>query len=258
MSIRFSEEEFAKLKELLLIYEWGHRTLLTKLTILHEDFKNFHEVNPIAHIRERIKAPESIAEKLYRLGHDLTVQNAKKYIFDIAGVRIICPFARDIYYLIDLIHSMPDLKIREERDYVSKPKKSGYRSYHLIIEIPVFHSGQIDHIVIEVQIRTEAMNFWATLEHEARYKYQSDIPQHLSDELVVCADKIAELDHRMFLIHENIMGRSNEITAEFLDDKNLKHAQNRPLRTREVRRSYRGFSKGFKKIISDKNTKNIQ
>jgi len=248
MSVRFSVEEFVKLKELLLIYEWGHRTLLTKLTILHEDFKNFHEDNPIAHIRNRIKAPESIAEKLHRLGLDLTVENAKKHIFDIAGVRIICPFARDIYYLIDLIRSMPDIKIREERDYVTKPKKSGYRSYHLIIEIPVFHSGQTDYVIIEVQIRTEAMNFWATLEHEARYKYESDVPQHLSDELVLCADRIADLDHRMFLIHENIMGRSNEITAEILDEKNLKQMHRQSPRTRTLRRNDRGFSKRVSKV----------
>ncbi|MCL2559013.1 MAG: GTP pyrophosphokinase family protein [Turicibacter sp.] len=214
MSIRFSTEEFAKLKELLLIYEWGHRTLLTKLAIVHEDFENFQEDNPIDHIRGRIKAPESIAEKLHRLGLAITAENARNHIVDIAGVRIICPFAKDIYQMIDLLKSMPGVKIREERDYVSRPKTSGYRSYHLIIEVPVFHSGKIKDVIIEVQIRTEAMNFWATLEHEARYKYESDVPQHLSDELVICADKIAELDHRMFLIHENIMGRSDEITDE--------------------------------------------
>ena len=119
---------------------------------------------------------------------------------DIAGVRIICPFTRDIYHLVELMRAMPDIKIREERDYVKNPKTSGYRSYHLIIEIPVFYSGQTVPVIMEIQIRTEAMNFWATLEHEARYKYQGDIPDHLSDELVICADKIAELDHRMFLI----------------------------------------------------------
>jgi len=241
MSIRFSLEEFAKLKELLLIYEWGHRTLLTKLAIIHEDFENFHENNPIDHIRGRIKAPESIAEKLHRMGHSITAENAKNHISDIAGIRIICPFAKDIYQLIDLIKTMPDIKIRAEKDYVQKPKKSGYRSYHLLVEIPVFHSRKTDQVIIEVQIRTEAMNFWATLEHEARYKYHGDIPIHLSDELVVSADKIAELDHRMFLIHENIMGRSDEITAEYLDDKQTKVLNNRAPRTRELRRSYRSI-----------------
>jgi putative GTP pyrophosphokinase len=246
MSIRFSAEEFEKLKELLLVYEWGHRTLLTKLAIVREDFENFQEENTIDHIRGRIKAPESIAEKLNRLGLDLTAENAKSYIFDIAGVRIICPFARDIYYLIDLLRSMPEVQIREERDYVSKPKKSGYRSYHLIVDIPVFHSGKTDYVIIEVQIRTEAMNFWATLEHEARYKYQSDVPQHLSDELVVCANKIAELDHRMFLIHENIAGRSDEITDEMNKKKKPWRTWSNATRNRDVRRVHRGLQRILK------------
>jgi len=239
MPVRFSAEEFAKLKELLLVYEWGHRTLLTKFAIVHEDFEFFHLNNPIDHIRGRIKAPESIAEKLQRMNLEITASNAKNHIFDIAGVRIICPFAKDIYQLIELIHSMPDVTVKEERDYVTRPKKSGYRSYHLIIEVPVFYSGKIENVIIEVQIRTEAMNFWATLEHEARYKYQGEIPEHLSDELVISADKIAELDHRMFLIHENIMGRSNEITAQMLDEKNVKQTVAKTLRKREIRRQHR-------------------
>jgi len=204
MSIRFSEEEFAKLKKLLLIYEWGQRALLTKLNIMHEDFENFQDSNPIEHIRGRIKSPESIAEKLHKLKVDVTVENAKKHLKDIAGIRIICPFAKDIYYLVDLLRVMPDVNILDEKDYVNKPKPSGYRSYHVIMEIPVFYSGKTEHVVVEVQIRTEAMNFWATLEHKARYKYKEHIPQHLSDELSISADKIAELDNRMFLIHEII------------------------------------------------------
>lgn len=246
MSIRFSTEEFAKLKELLLIYEWGHRTLLTKLAIVHEDFENFKKDNPIDHIRGRVKAPESIAEKLNRLGLDITAANAKAHILDIAGIRIICPFERDINNLIELLRLMPEVKIIEERDYISKPKKSGYRSYHLIVEIPIFHSGKIDNVIIEIQIRTEAMNFWATLEHEARYKYQGEVPQHLSDELVVCADKIAELDRRMFLIHENIMGRSDEITDEMNKKKKPWKTWSNDARKRELRRTYRGLQRRVK------------
>jgi len=202
MLIRFSEEEFAKLKKLLLIYEWGQRILLTKLNIIHEDLKNFQERNPIGHIIGRIKAPESIAQKLHKMDVDVTAENAKKYLKDIAGVRIICPFAKDIYYLVDLLKSMPDVNILVEKDYVSKAKSSGYRSYHIILEIPVFYSGKMENVTVEMQIRTEAMNFWATLEHQVRYKYDNHIPQHLCDELAVCADKIAELDERMLQIHE--------------------------------------------------------
>ena len=204
VSVRFSEEEFAQVKNLLVIYEWGQRTLLTKLNIMHEDFRSFQESNPIEYITGRIKSPESIAQKLYEMDVQVTAENARKYLKDIAGIRIICPFARDIYYLINLLRAMPDINILEEKDYVGKPKASGYRSYHLIMEIPVFYSGKTEHIVVEVQIRTEAMNFWASLEHKARYKYREHIPKHLCDELVVCAEKIAELDNRMFLIHEII------------------------------------------------------
>jgi len=204
MFARFSDEEFAKLKQALHVYEWGLQTLMTKLNIIHEDLKNFQENSAIDYIRSRIKAPESIAQKLYKMGHDITTNNAKKYLRDIAGIRIICPFATDIYFLVDILRALPDVKILNEKDFISKPKPSGYRSYHLIMEVPVFFSGKTEEITVEVQIRTEAMNFWATLEHKARYKYSEHVPTHLSDELVVIADKIAELDNRMFLIHEII------------------------------------------------------
>ena len=204
MSVRFSEDEFAKLKNILTIYEWGQRTLLTKLNIMHEDFSNFQENNPIENIRGRVKSPESIAQKLYKMNVDITAENARKYLKDIAGIRILCPYAKDIYYLTDILRSMPDLNILDEKDYVTNPKPSGYRSYHVILDVPVFYSGKTEHVTVEVQIRTEAMNFWSTLEHKARYKYQDHIPQHLCDELVICAEKIAELDERMFLIHEII------------------------------------------------------
>ena len=204
MSIRFSEEEFIRLKEILLGYEWAQRTMLTKLGIIHEAHKHYETNNPIGYIAGRIKSPESIANKLYKQNIELTAENAKKYLRDIAGIRIICPYAKDIYFLANLIREMPDGNILSEKDYVTKPKPSGYRSYHIIIEIPIYHSGRTENIPIEIQIRTEAMNFWATLEHQAKYKYNEHIPKHLSDELIVCADKIAELDNRMFLIHEII------------------------------------------------------
>ena len=204
MSIRFSSEEFDKLKTLLAIYDWGLRTLMTKLNIIHEDLSNFQNNGAIDFIHSRIKAPESIAQKLYEAGLDITAENAKKHLRDIAGIRIICPFTKDIYFLAELLRSMPGINILKEKDFISKPKPSGYRSYHLIIEIPVFFSGKTENVTVEIQIRTEAMNFWASLEHRARYKFREHIPQHLSDELVVIADKIAELDHRMFTIHEII------------------------------------------------------
>ncbi|MCL2396793.1 MAG: GTP pyrophosphokinase family protein [Defluviitaleaceae bacterium] len=204
MTARFSDEEFARLKELLLAYEWAHRTMLTKLDIIHEAHKYYQDNNPIGHIAGRIKSPESIAGKLHKQGVELTAENARLHLRDIAGIRIICPYAKDIYFLADLIREMPGINVVSEKDYVTKPKPSGYRSYHIIIEIAIYHSGKTETLPIEIQIRTEAMNFWSTLEHQAKYKYKEQIPKHLSDELIICADKIAELDNRMFLIYEII------------------------------------------------------
>ena len=204
MSVRFPDEEFTRLKKMMLIYEWGHKILLTKLNIIFEDFRNFQRTNPIENIRSRIKAPESIAQKLWDTNVELTAENARIHVRDIAGIRIICTYARDIHTLADILRSMPDTKMLSEKDYVSNPKASGYRGYHVVMQIPVYYSGNIEDIPVEVQLRTAAMDFWATLEHKVKYKYKEHIPKALSDELVVCADKIAELDSRMFMIHDAI------------------------------------------------------
>ena len=204
MSARFSEEEFKKLKKVLSVYEWGLRTVMTKLNIVHGDLRDFQDNGAIENIKSRIKTPMSIAAKLHDKGVPLTAENAKKHLNDIAGVRIITPYAKDIYFLVELLRAMPDVHIIKEKDFVNKPKASGYRSYHVIVSVPVFYSSQTEDVTLEIQLRTEAMNFWSTLEHKARYKYKEHIPQHLSDEMNHIADQIAELDDRMFLIHEII------------------------------------------------------
>ena len=203
-SVRFPDEEFAKLKKTLITYQWGLQTLLTKVNIIYEDFENFSESNPIENIRTRIKDPESIAEKLHRWGHALTNENAKLYIKDIAGIRITCTYSRDISRLVSLLRQVPNVTVLEEKDYVSNPKPSGYRGYHFYTETPVFFSGSVENIPVEIQIRTSAMDFWATLEHKAKYKHKTHIPEHLSDELIQCANTIAEVDERMFTLHNVI------------------------------------------------------
>jgi putative GTP pyrophosphokinase len=204
MSVRFTDEEFIKLKNVLLVYEWGQQIFMTKLNILRQDLKVFQNISPIEHIKCRIKTPEAIAEKLFKMNLEITADNAKRYLTDISGFRIICPFAKDIYGLVEVLTSMPDWKVSTQKDYITNPKPSGYRSYHLIIDLPIYYSGKTEEIPVEVQIRTAAMDFWSTMEHLVRYKYKEHIPQHLSDELIICADKIAELDQRMLLIHEII------------------------------------------------------
>ena len=210
MSVRFPEEEFHKLRKLLLVYGWGHQILLTNVNIVYEDFKHFQDGNPIESIRSRIKTPESIADKLQRWDIDLTVENAREHIKDIAGIRIICTYARDIPRLAELLRKMPNVNVTCEKDYVSSPKQSGYRGYHLYTEVPVFFSGIVENIPVEIQIRTAAMDFWATLEHRAKYKYKQHIPEHLSDELVKCADTIADIDKRMFTVQCIISKLNND------------------------------------------------
>jgi len=204
MSVRFPAEEFSRLKKIMLVYEWGHKILLTKLNIIVEDYKSFHNNNPIENITSRIKAPESVANKLHGLGVELTADNARKHVKDIAGIRVICTYARDIHSLADILRCMPETKVLSEKDYVSNPKPSGYRGHHFLMEIPVYFSGNIENIPVEVQLRTAGMDFWATLEHKVKYKYKEHIPRHLSDELVLCAEKISELDDRMLMIHDAI------------------------------------------------------
>jgi len=200
----FSDEENKKMQDLLLMYEWGQKLLMTKMQIIFDALNHFQNLYPIEHVKSRIKSIENIAKKLENLKLEITAENAAKHVKDIAGIRIICSYGKDIYHLAELIKTIPDTKVVAEKDYVSKPKDSGYRSFHLILDIPVFYSGKNEVIPVEIQLRTAAMDFWATLEHKVRYKYREHIPKHLCDELIICADKIAELDDRMYLIHEII------------------------------------------------------
>ena len=202
MAVLFSPDEFTKLKEQLVLYRCALKNMTTRMDILLEDFSNLQINNPIEHVKDRLKSPESIASKLHRLNCELTATSARKHLTDIAGVRCICSYTKDITYIAKVLKSQPDLRVISEKDYVTNPKPSGYRSHHLILEVPIYLAGTEERLPVEVQIRTQAMDFWATLEHKARYKYQDKMPEHLIIDLQECASKIAELDDRMFLIQE--------------------------------------------------------
>ena len=202
MAILFPSVEFQKIKEHLVICDCALQNITVRINIILKDFSHFHAYNPVEHIKTRLKTPESIAEKLYRQKMDITAENARDYLTDIVGVRCICYYAKDIFYIADVLKKQPDVKIRSEKDYITNPKPSGYRSYHLILDVPVFLSDRTEHLPVEFQIRTQAMDFWASLEHKVKYKYRDKMPDHLSSELVDCANKIAELDNRMYLIQE--------------------------------------------------------
>jgi putative GTP pyrophosphokinase len=184
----------------------------TKFKVLDEEFSFLHERNPIDSIKTRIKSFNSIRKKLRQNQFPLTIESLEHNIHDIAGIRIICPFIDDIYMLTNCFLSQDDVILLEKKDYIAQPKKNGYRSLHLIIEIPIFLNSEKRPVKVEIQLRTIAMEFWANLEHRLRYK--KDIDKNLADELSIelsdCAKMIAELDLRMKNIHDRIENKSNE------------------------------------------------
>lgn len=195
-------------KEVTLIYNAALRQMETKMEILNDEFQHVHQYNPIEHIKARIKTPESIVKKLKRNGYESTIENMVKYINDIAGIRIICSFTSDIYRIADMIREQKDIKVLAVKDYITYPKASGYKSYHMIVTVPVYLSDRIVDTKVEVQIRTVAMDFWASLEHKIHYKFEGDAPEHIRTELIECAKLVSDLDARMLSLNEEILAIS--------------------------------------------------
>lgn len=197
-------------KEVTLIYSAALRQIETKMEILNDEFQHVHQYNPIEHIKARIKTPESIVKKLKRNGYESTIENMVKYINDIAGIRIICSFTSDIYRIADMISEQRDIKVIAVKDYITFPKASGYKSYHMIVTVPVYLSDRTVDTKVEIQIRTVAMDFWASLEHKIHYKFEGDAPEHIKSELVECAKMVSDLDARMLSLNEEILAISRE------------------------------------------------
>lgn len=204
MQILFPPDEFAKMKELLVLYRCALKNMEMRMDVLLEDFNNIQHHNPIEHIKRRLKSYESIAQKLHRLNFPITADSARENLTDIAGLRCICSYAKDITYIAEVFKTQPDMRLISEKNYVEKPKPSGYRSHHLILEVPIYLSDTTVRLPVEVQIRTQAMDFWASLEHKIRYKYKTGMPPHLEEGLRECANQISDLDERMYKIQELI------------------------------------------------------
>lgn len=202
MSVLFSPEEFARLKKELVLYRCALSNMEMRVWTLLEEFQNLQVYNPIEHVKSRLKSPESIAAKLNSRGLELTAENARNHLTDIAGIRCICSYEKDILSLAEVITRQPDIKILKQRDYIKEPKPSGYRSYHLIIEVPIYLTEQTERLPVELQIRTQAMDFWASLEHKVRYKFTDGMPEAIVRNLWECAEKISELDKQMFQIQD--------------------------------------------------------
>ncbi|MEG1003378.1 GTP pyrophosphokinase [Clostridium sp.] len=190
-------EELIAWRDLLVVYEFAVQEISTKLNILNNEFKNLHDYNPIEHINSRIKKPKSIAQKLMNKGIDPTPENAMEELKDIAGIRIICSFTEDIYRIFEILTKQDDVNVIKIKDYIKNPKENGYRSLHVLVTIPVFLSTGTRNVPVEIQIRTIAMDFWASLEHKIYYKYRDKSLDNISDELKECADMITVLDKKM-------------------------------------------------------------
>ena len=192
--------------QFMLHYKFGLAEVETKVKILAEELAHKGRGNPIEHVSPRLKTPSSITAKAERIGCAMTVDEVRANIRDIAGIRIVCSFVSDVYTVADMLTRQPDVNLLLTKDYIAAPKPNGYRSLHLIVEIPVFLSDRVVAVPVEVQLRTVAMDFWASLEHKIYYKYDPDIPAPLRDELVAAAHDAARLDERMERLHREIHG----------------------------------------------------
>jgi len=199
------QEEIDAFVDMRFRFQSAMREVRTKLEILDDEFSMQHSRNPIHHMESRIKSPHSIVHKLRRKGLPPTTQSAMENLQDIAGIRVVCAYLNDTYAIAELLGKQDDLRIIRMRDYIKNPKENGYRSLHLIVEVPVFLSTGKELLPVEVQIRTIAMDFWASLEHQLRYKEDSCVPEALNQQLHDAAEKIAALDGEMQHIHDQML-----------------------------------------------------
>lgn len=206
--------EIDKWKEVTLVYTSALKQICTRLEILNEEFQHVHKYNPIEHIKSRIKSPESIVKKLKKRGLESTIENMVEYVNDIAGVRVICSFTSDILRIAEMIANQSDINVISVKDYLKSPKESGYKSFHMILSVPVFLSDQAIEVKVEIQIRTIAMDFWASLEHKIQYKFEGNAPKHIQDSLAACAKMVSELDDEMLNLNNEILKLSEEMQID--------------------------------------------
>lgn len=194
----------------MLIYNSALKEVGTKLEILNDEFQHIHQYNPIEYIKSRIKSPESIVKKLKRGGHESTISNMTEFVNDIAGIRIVCSFVSDIYRLAEMIGRQNDLTVVSLKDYIKHPKQSGYKSYHMLVTVPIFLSDRVEDAKVEIQIRTIAMDFWASLEHKIYYKFEGNAPDYISRDLRECSGLVSMLDAKMLTLNDAIIRAKEE------------------------------------------------
>lgn len=191
-------------KSTMFLYRSALKSINTKIEILNNEFIQLYNYNPIEHVTSRLKTPQSIVKKLQNKGKDVTVDNMVEHVSDIAGIRIICSFMSDIYPIADMIAKQADITVLYVKDYIRHPKENGYKSYHMVVTIPVYLSDGKIETKVEIQIRTIAMDFWASLEHKIAYKFEGNAPDYLEAELKACADMVHMLDAKMYSLNQAI------------------------------------------------------
>ena len=207
-------EDVDSWKTVMFLYNSALKEVGTKLEILNDEFQHVHKYNPIEYIKSRIKAPESIVKKLKRSGYESNINNMISHVNDIAGIRIVCSFTSDIYRLAEMIGKQNDLTVVSVKDYIKNPKESGYKSYHMLVTVPIFLSDRVVDTKVEIQIRTIAMDFWASLEHKIYYKFEGHAPEYISRDLQECAGIVSMLDAKMLSLNEAILQAKEEQEEE--------------------------------------------
>ncbi len=202
-------------QEAMMMYTCAIREVKTKLEVLNDELSVRNQRNPIEMIKSRVKKPISIVEKLHRKGMPVSIESMMDNLDDIAGIRVICSFVDDIYQVAAMLTKQDDIKVLAVKDYIKNPKPNGYRSYHMIVEIPVFFSNEKRQMRVEVQIRTIAMDFWASLDHQLKYKKEFIDSAKISEELRQCAETIAQTDGKMLAIRRSIESQGIEIKNDY-------------------------------------------
>ncbi len=205
LNILKANEQIDQWRSVMFLYDSALKKVNTKIEILNNEFVNRYDYNPIEHIKSRLKTADSIVNKLKKDGREVTIENMQEYLSDIAGIRIICSFTSDIYQIAQIISDQKDITVLHVKDYIKHPKPNGYKSYHMVVTVPVYLSDGAVDTKGEIQIRSVAMDFWASLEHKIAYKFEGNAPENLLMELKDCADMIDMLDRKMFSLNEAII-----------------------------------------------------
>ena len=197
-------EEDKELEGLILKYTAALKTLETQISILLQDYEHKNNYNPVQHIKSRIKSYDSATKKLISRGYELTTKNIEDHVHDMVGLRIVCSFLSDVYEIVKIIEDSDQITIRDKKDYITNPKDTGYYSYHLLVYVPVYLIDGVTLVEAEIQIRTVAMDFWASLDHKITYKFKGEIPEEIKEGMHKCAEDIHALDQKMLKLNNEM------------------------------------------------------